>query len=156
MNLDSSHWTQNFLLGMLRLNRVDGECAPCHNLPIACATEFKISLVQIVMPKPKRKLIADTKTAKKMLRLEFMTILINGQQKRVRRPSTIDGTLVDAVIQTNADSIWLHQHGYWEYIMLLDDGDCWTNCQPRSDIDVRQPLFGDPAAGGSVYNQEAP
>ncbi len=45
-----------------------------------------------------------------------MTIFINGKQKRVNRPPTIDGMDVDAFIRLNADPIWLHQNGMWEYI----------------------------------------
>jgi hypothetical protein len=44
---------------------------------------------------------------------------INGKQKRVKRPSTIDGTDADEFIRGNADPIWLHQNGMWEY--MTDD-----------------------------------
>ena len=47
---------------------------------------------------------------------EFMTIIIGGKQKRVRRPPTIDGLPVDEFIRRNADPIWLHQHEMWEYM----------------------------------------
>jgi hypothetical protein len=43
-----------------------------------------------------------------------MTIFINGKQKRVRRPETIDGIPVDEFIMHNADPIWLHQNEMWE------------------------------------------
>jgi len=39
-----------------------------------------------------------------------MTIFINGKQKRVRRPQTIEGLDVDEFIRRNADPIWLHQN----------------------------------------------
>ena len=68
------------------------------------------------MPKPKRKLTAAEKAAKKKRRKEFMTIFIHGKQKRVRRPPTIDGMDVDEFIRRNADPIWLHQHEMWEYM----------------------------------------
>ena len=42
------------------------------------------------MAKPKRKLTPAEKRARKKRREEFMTIFINGKQKRVRRPPTID------------------------------------------------------------------
>jgi hypothetical protein len=41
---------------------------------------------------------------------------VNGKQKRVKRPPTIDGMDADEFILRNADPIWLHQHGLWEYI----------------------------------------
>ncbi|MGO9611413.1 MAG: hypothetical protein ACLPX5_00040 [Dissulfurispiraceae bacterium] len=45
-----------------------------------------------------------------------MTIFINGKQKRVKRPPTIDGEDVDEFIRRNADPIWLHQNEMWEYM----------------------------------------
>ena len=68
------------------------------------------------MSKPKRKLTAAEKAAKRRRRAEFMTIFVNGKQKRVKRPPTIDGMDVDEFIRRNADPIWLHQNGLWEYI----------------------------------------
>ncbi|MBF0154518.1 MAG: hypothetical protein HQL64_12320 [Magnetococcales bacterium] len=49
-------------------------------------------------------------------RLEFMTVFINGKQKRVRRPVLIDGMDEDTFIRQNADPIWLAQHGMYEYL----------------------------------------
>ncbi len=43
-----------------------------------------------------------------------MTIVINGKQKRVKRPPTIDGIEVEEFIRRNADPIWLHQNEVWE------------------------------------------
>jgi len=37
-----------------------------------------------------------------------MTVFINGKQKRVKRPQTIDGLDMDEFIRRNADPIWLH------------------------------------------------
>ncbi len=68
------------------------------------------------MGKRKRKLTAAEKQARKERRKKFMTIFINGKQKRVRRPPTIDGMDVDEFIRQNADPIWLHQNEMWEYI----------------------------------------
>jgi len=48
--------------------------------------------------------------------LEFMTIFLNGKQKRVRRPPTIDGIDLDDFIKMNADPVWLHQNEMWEYM----------------------------------------
>ncbi len=66
------------------------------------------------LSKRKRKLNAAEKRARKKRRQEFMTIFINGKQKRVKRPPTIDGMDVDEFITRNADPIWLHQNGMWE------------------------------------------
>jgi hypothetical protein len=68
------------------------------------------------MAKRKRKLTAAEKAAKKRRKIEYETILINGKQKRVKRPPTIDGMDVDEFILRNADPIWLHQNEMWEYI----------------------------------------
>jgi len=69
-----------------------------------------------VMVKRKRKLTAGEKAEKKRRQKEFMTIFINGKQKRVRRPPTIDGMDVADFIRRNADPIWLHQNEMWEYM----------------------------------------
>ncbi len=71
------------------------------------------------MAKCKQKLTAAEKAAKKRRQREYMTIFINGKQKRVRRPPTIDGIEVDEFIRRNADPIWLHQNEMWEY--MTDD-----------------------------------
>ena len=46
----------------------------------------------------------------------FMTIFIGGTQKRVRRPPQIDGLSVEEFLERNADPIWLHQNGLWEFM----------------------------------------
>jgi uncharacterized protein YnzC (UPF0291/DUF896 family) len=71
------------------------------------------------MKKPKQKLSASEKAEKRRRRKEYMTIFINGKQKRVKRLSTIDGLDVDEFIRRNADPIWLHQNEMWEY--MTDD-----------------------------------
>ena len=71
------------------------------------------------MPKRKRKLNATEKAAKR--RMEFMIIFVNGKQKRVRRPTTIDGMDADEFILRNADPIWLHQSELWQN--LVEDSD---------------------------------
>ena len=68
------------------------------------------------MARPKRKLTAAQKRARKRRRKEFMTIFVNGKQKRVRRPITIEGMDVDEFIRRNADPIWLHQNEMWEFM----------------------------------------
>lgn len=45
-----------------------------------------------------------------------MTVFINGKQKRVPRPPMIGGVPVEEFIARNADPIWLHQCGLWEYM----------------------------------------
>ena len=72
------------------------------------------------MAKPKRKLTPAEKRARKKRREEFMTIFINGKQKRVRRPPTIDGMDAEEFLRRNADPIWLHQNEMWE---LMDSDD---------------------------------
>jgi hypothetical protein len=72
------------------------------------------------MAKPKRKLTAAEKAEKRQRQKEYMTIFINGKQKRVKRPPTIDGIDIDEFIRRNADPIWLHQNEMWEYMV---DGD---------------------------------
>lgn len=66
--------------------------------------------------KPKKPLTAAQRREKKRRKAEFMTIFINGKQKRVPRPLTIEGLPVDEFIRRNADPIWLHQNGDWELI----------------------------------------
>jgi hypothetical protein len=41
---------------------------------------------------------------------------MNGKQKRIKRPLTIDGMDADEFIRLNTDPIWLHQNEMWEYI----------------------------------------
>ena len=74
------------------------------------------SLSALGMGNRKRKLTAAEKRARKKRREGFMMIFVNGKQKRVRRPQKIDGMDVDEFIRQNADPIWLHQNGLWEYM----------------------------------------
>lgn len=79
------------------------------------------------MAKQKRKLTPAQKAAKKKRQQEYMTIFINGKQKRVKRPLTIDGMDVDEFIKRNADPLWLHQNEMWEHIDESEDEDFqWT------------------------------
>ena len=68
------------------------------------------------MAKPKRKLTASEKRARKKRRKETMIIFINGKQKRVKRPPTIEGMDVGEFIARNADPVWLHQNEMWHLI----------------------------------------
>jgi len=74
-----------------------------------------------IMTKRKRKLTGAQKAEKKHRQKEYMTIFINGKQKRVKRPPTIDGMDVDEFIRRNADSIWLHQNEMWEYMIKEEE-----------------------------------
>ena len=65
----------------------------------------------------KRKITPAEKREKKKRHEEFMTIFINGIQKSVKRPPTIDGIDVEDFIERNADPIWLHQNEMWEDIV---------------------------------------
>lgn len=73
------------------------------------------------MAKPKRKLTAEEKRIRRERKRKFMTIFINGKQKRVRRPLLIEGLPVDEFIARNADPIWLHQEGLWELMAPFDE-----------------------------------
>ena len=59
------------------------------------------------MAKQKRKLTSAEKKARRERKKNFMTIFINGKQKRVPREPMIDGVPVDEFIARNADPIWL-------------------------------------------------
>jgi hypothetical protein len=71
------------------------------------------------MGKRKRKLTASEKAAKRRRRREYMTIFVNGKQKRVKRPPTVEGMSVDEFIRRNADPIWLLQHRMYEELHQL-------------------------------------
>jgi hypothetical protein len=70
----------------------------------------------VFMAKQKRKLSRAEKAEKARRRAEFMTVFVNGKQKRVRRPPLIEGMDPDEFIRQNADVIWLHQNEMWEEI----------------------------------------
>ena len=73
------------------------------------------------MPKRKRKLSKGEKRARRECKMKYMTIFVNGKQKRVPRPQQIDGLAVDEFIARNADLIWLHENEMWE-LMTPDNG----------------------------------
>jgi hypothetical protein len=73
------------------------------------------------MAKPKRKLTAAEKAEKRRRQKEYITIFINGKQRRVKRPPTIDGIDIDEFIRRNAHPIWLHQNEMWEYMVDEDE-----------------------------------
>ena len=73
------------------------------------------------MAKPKRKLTAAEKAEKRRRQKEYITFFINGKQRRVKRPPTIDGIDIDEFIRRNAHPIWLHQNEMWEYMLDEDE-----------------------------------
>ena len=73
------------------------------------------------MKKPKRKLTPAQRKARRERKKNTMIIFINGKQKRVPRPPTIDGMPVDEFIARNADPIWLHENGHWEMMAPSED-----------------------------------
>ena len=83
---------------------------------------YKTTTSQINLnEKNKKKLTPAQKAAKKKRQQEYMTVFMNGKQKRVKRPPTIDGMDVDEFIMNNADPIFLHQNELWEYMDLPKD-----------------------------------
>lgn len=68
------------------------------------------------MTRRKVKLSADQKREKSRRKAEFMTVMINGKQKRVGRPPLVDGLTPEEFIRAKADPIWLHQNELWEYM----------------------------------------
>ena len=80
-----------------------------------------IPAAAIHIAKPKKKLTTEQKAAKKKRQQEYMTVFMNGKQKRIKRPPTIEGVDADEFILRNADPIWLHQNELWEYIDQIDE-----------------------------------
>lgn len=70
--------------------------------------------------KPKRKLTSAEKAAKALRKAQFMTIFLDGRQRRVRRPDTVDGQDAREFLRSNADPMWLHLNAMWK---LIDDPD---------------------------------
>jgi hypothetical protein len=68
------------------------------------------------MARPKRKLTAQERRAKRERNRKFMTVFMNGKQERVPRPELIEGLPPDEFLARNADPIWLHQNDLWEYL----------------------------------------
>lgn len=71
-------------------------------------------IARFIMAKQKRELTPVEKAEKQRRQKNYMTIFINGKQKRVKRPPTIDGMSVEEFIRRNADPIWMHQNEMWE------------------------------------------
>ncbi len=64
----------------------------------------------------KRPLTAAQRRVRRELQRRTIIVFINGKQKRVPRPTTIEGMTVDEFIASNADPIWLHENELWEYM----------------------------------------
>ena len=95
------------------------------------------------MGKRKRKLNVAEKVEKKRRQSEYMTIFMNGKQKRVKRMPTVEGIPVDAFIRSNADPIWLHQHGMYEELYQLELEQEESQLEPTSDSEKDGPLNED-------------
>lgn len=80
------------------------------------------------MTKKKKKLTPEQKAAKKKRREEYMTVFMNGKQKRVKRPPSIDGIPVDDYIRNNADPVWLQQNEMWEELQRRCDEEKDDEC----------------------------
>lgn len=87
------------------------------------------------MKKPRRKLSSEEKRARRERSQTWMTIFVDGKQKRVPRPPTIDGLPVDEFVHRNADPIWLLQEQSFE---LLHERDVEDGVDPEPADD---PLF---------------
>lgn len=79
------------------------------------------------MENPKRRRTPAEKRARRERKKKFMTIFINGKQKRVPRPQSIEGLPVEEFIARNADPIWLHENGLWQF-MIPDTPDDELDC----------------------------
>jgi len=64
----------------------------------------------------KRRRTAAENRARRERKKKFMTIFINGRQKRVPCPPLIDGLPGEEFIARNADRIWSHENGLWEFM----------------------------------------
>ncbi len=91
--------------------------------------------------KTKKKLTSAQKRAKKSAKKErqkkYQWVFMNGKQKRIKRPATIDGMDVDEFIRQNADPIWLHQNEMWEYMEMEDSSTLEDSEQCPSHFDEK-------------------
>ena len=76
------------------------------------------------MGKRKRKLTTAERAAKKRRKAEFQMVFINGKQKRIRRPPTIDAMDVHEFIRRNADHIvaMMQRRGLSPRLLESEDG----------------------------------
>ena len=77
------------------------------------------------MAKVKKKLTPAQKRVRKKTKEEnqkkYLWVFLNGKQVKIKRPPMIEGIDAEEYIQQNADPLWLHQNGMWEYIR--DEGE---------------------------------
>ena len=97
-------------------------------LEIRFKINFQIGLMTVA--KKKRT------NAQKKKNKEYMTVFIQGKQVRIKRPLTIEGIDVDEFIRRNADPIWLHQAGLWEYM----DQDKDKDLNNKKNIDYKDEI----------------
>jgi len=75
------------------------------------------------MKKNKRKLSKEEKRIKRENKFKYMTIFINGKQKRIKKPETIEGIDVDDFIGLDEDHVWLLQNEMYEELDELQKQD---------------------------------
>ena len=91
------------------------------------------------MAKPKHKLTpAERRLRRERKKKNFMTIFINGRQKRVPRPKLLGGLPADEFVARNADPIWLHQNAMWEHMTRVPVTEFVTDQDIR--VQPRKPL----------------
>jgi hypothetical protein len=73
------------------------------------------------MGKQKRKRTPAEKAAAKRRREEYRMVFMNGKQKWIKRDRTIEGMDEESFIRRNADAIWLHQNGMWDYMDIGEE-----------------------------------
>ena len=95
----------------------------------------------------RRKLTATEKAERRRRKKEFMTIFVNGKQKRIRRPPAVEGIDPYEFILRNADPIWLHQNEMWE---LLDES---GTIEPLASADRAK--LGQSSNDAIAYRDEA-
>jgi hypothetical protein len=78
--------------------------------------EQKKAARQLKLAARNRKLTAAERRARRERKRNYMTIFINGKQKRVPRPQLVEGLPVDEFIARNAGPIWFHQNELWELV----------------------------------------
>lgn len=62
---------------------------------------------------------AKQKRERSRRRSGYTRVFLNGKEKWLKRPATIDGCGADEFIAGNVDPLWLHQNEMWECIDAL-------------------------------------
>ncbi|MBL7189762.1 MAG: hypothetical protein ISS70_25820 [Phycisphaerae bacterium] len=68
-----------------------------------------------------RKTEEETYSQPESRREEYMTVFINGKQRQIKRPPTIDGMDAEEFMRRDAYPIWQHQNEMWEYAYQNED-----------------------------------